>query len=196
MTFYHRNLPHWHPVGASIFLTWRLHGSLPSSKRSTGRIACATKPLTAQVSPGRRFKQLDSILDKTRKGPFWLKDPRIAAIVVNAIHHGEITLGFYDLHAYAVMPNHVHLLITPHVPIRRLTKGLKGTSSQVANSILHRKGNLFWQDESFDHWIRTSTEFDRIRTYIEFNPVSAGLVTRPQDWPWSSAHLSTNASKG
>lgn len=135
------------------------------------------------------------MLDKTRNGPFWLKNPRIAALVVDAIHHGETILGFYDLYAYAVMPNHVHVLITPHVPIRRLTKGLKGTSSQAANSILHRKGKPFWQDESFDHWVRTATEFDRIRAYIEFNPVSAGLAARPEHWPWSSAYLSADPSQ-
>src|SRR6266851_3973849 len=43
MAFYRRNLPHWHPEGASIFLTWRLYGSLPVDARSTARIGCATR---------------------------------------------------------------------------------------------------------------------------------------------------------
>jgi len=48
-------------------------------------------------------------------------------------------------------------------------------------------GKPFWLDESYDHWVRNSREFDRIQSYIEFNPVSAGLVARPEEWPWSSA---------
>jgi hypothetical protein len=48
-------------------------------------------------------------------------------------------------------------------------------------------GSYFWQDESFDHWVRNPAEWEKIRTYIERNPVSAGLVARPEDWPWSSA---------
>jgi hypothetical protein len=45
----------------------------------------------------------------------------------------------------------------------------------------------FWEDESFDHWVRDEAELVRIRTYIERNPVTAGLVERAEDWPWSSA---------
>ena len=195
MTFYRRNLPHWHPDGASIFLTWRLYGSLPVPSGSTARIGWATKSSLSKASPGRRFKLLDSVLDKAALGPLWLKDPRIARCVVDAIYFGEYQLGFYSLHAFAVMPNHVNLLITPQVPIPRLMNGLKGITAREANSFLGRKGKHFWQDESFDHWVRTSAEFDRIHAYIEFNPVSARLVTRPQDWPWSSASRSIPASR-
>ena len=67
----------------------------------------------------------------------------------------------------------------------RIRNGIKGASSRAANLILRRKGH-FWQDESFDHWVRNSKEFEKIRVYIENNPVSAGLVTAPQEWLWSS----------
>jgi hypothetical protein len=46
----------------------------------------------------------------------------------------------------------------------------------------------FWQDESFDHWIRSDAQFERIRMYIEQNPVKAGLVRNAEQWKWSSAH--------
>lgn len=88
------------------------------------------------------------------------------------------------------MPNHVHLLIAPRIPIRRITNGLKGVTARDANRILGRTGRPFWQDESFDHWVRTPAEFNRIRVYIESNPVSAGLADRPEDWLWSSASRS------
>jgi putative transposase len=181
MLFYRRNLPHWHPEGAALFLTWRLYGSLPASYR-TAKIGCATD------SPGKRFKRLDSILDKAATGPLWLNDPRIALCVLNGIHKGVNALNFYDLHCFVIMPNHVHLLITPTASVRRLMNGLKGVTARDANIILGRRGNHFWQDESFDHWVRSPQEFDRIHAYIEMNPVSAGLAARPQDWPWSSAN--------
>src|SRR6266704_3636598 len=75
MTFYRRNLPHWHPEGKSIFITWRLYGSLPASlmrKKSTGRNACATNTSESEDSPGKQFLQLDAALDSAKHGPLWL----------------------------------------------------------------------------------------------------------------------------
>jgi len=85
------------------------------------------------------------------------------------------------------MPNHVHILITPGVSLAKITQALKGKSARKANLILDRTGQIFWQDESFDHWVRCEREFCRIAAYIEENPVSAGLVKAAEDWPWSSA---------
>jgi REP element-mobilizing transposase RayT len=116
----------------------------------------------------------------------WLTDRRIAASIVETIQRGGSNLGYFVLHAFVVMPNHVHLLITPKISIPRITNGIKGSTSHQANSILSREGQHFWQDESFDHWVRSPKPFDKIRAYIENNPVSAGLATAPQDWPWSS----------
>ena len=89
--------------------------------------------------------------------------------------------------AYVIMPNHVHLLIEPNVALERITNGLKGVTAREANRILKRTGQPFWQDESFDHWVRSLVESRKIAAYIENNPVKAKLVTRPENWPWSSA---------
>jgi len=97
-------------------------------------------------------------------------------------------LGQYVLHAYVVMPNHVHILLDPVAPLPRITNGIKGVSARDANRALRRTGRAFWQDESFDHWIRTGAQCERIRNYIEQNPVKAGLVARAELWKWSSAH--------
>ena len=96
-------------------------------------------------------------------------------------------LGHYDLHAFVIMPNHVHILVTPHVALSRITRTIKGTTARRANQLLDRAESTFWQDESFDHWVRSQEQFIHISTYIEHNPVSAGLATRPEDWQWSSA---------
>jgi putative transposase len=191
MTFYRRNLPHWHPQGTPIFITWRLYGSLPASlqkKTRTARNGCATKgsDLDAEVSPGEEFLRLDSVLDSAKTGPLWLADPEIADYAEEPIVRGA-ELGRYLLHAYVIMPNHVHLLIEPRLPLAKITGVIKGVAARDANATLGRRGKPFWQDESFDHWIRNSADFERFRSYIESNPVHAGLVARPEDWRWSSA---------
>jgi len=59
---------------------------------------------------------------------------------------------------------------------------LKWTTARRCNQVLCRTG-AFWQDESFDHWIRNGRELESIIAYVEQNPVAAGL---PEEWPWSS----------
>jgi REP element-mobilizing transposase RayT len=95
----------------------------------------------------------------------WLKEPRIAASIVETIQRGDSILDYFALHAFVVMPNHVHLLITPKISVPRITNGIKGSTSHQANSILSREGQHFWQDESFDHWVRSPKQFDKIRAY-------------------------------
>jgi putative transposase len=199
MTFYRRNLPHWHPEDKAIFLTWRLFGSLPAAllrairagganPQGTAILGCATDPHknATEHSPGKRFELMDAALDRGSFGPLWLSDPEIAAYAEYPILRGA-ELGRYVLHAYVIMPNHVHLLLEPHVPLAKITGVLKGVAARDANATLGRIGKHFWQDESFDHWIRNSAEFERFRHYIEWNPVNAGLAAKPEDWEWSSA---------
>jgi REP element-mobilizing transposase RayT len=193
MSFYRRNLPHWHPAGRVIFLTWRLAGSLPAARRSskvtpspaqagrTGKSAGATR----SEEWTKEFQILDAELDRGVSGPLWLRNPAIAGYVEDAIIRGS-ELGHYLLHAYVVMPNHVHVLLEPRIPLARITGSIKGVSARDANATLGRVRMPFWQDESFDHWLRNGAEFQHIRHYIEQNPVTAGLVASPQEWPHSS----------
>ena len=183
---YRRNLPHWHPEKTAIFITWRLYGSLPAKRPKEHK----------QDSAGKRFAALDAALDASQQGPLWLKNRNIAGQVTSAVHHGAVTLKFYQLHAFVVMPNHVHLLITPYVPMPRITNGLKGVTARTANRMLSLQENHFWQDESFDHWVRNRSELARITHYIEQNPVRAGLIRQASLWPWSSAtNLSEEVTK-
>ena len=201
MTYYERNLPHWQPEGATYFVTWRLFGSLPLQKRTArnhpancagwGGGGCATGNVPKVETPGERFVRLDRALDRTAIGPHWLKIPSVADRVTELILKGEEELGYFSLHAFVVMPNHVHLLMKPKIELRQIMNGMKGPPAPAANEILGRTGKPFWQDESFDHWVRTEKEFGNILRYIGWNPVSAGLVARPEEWPWSSARLSS-----
>ena len=170
-----RRLPHEYPVGEALFVTWHLHGSVPPSVCPPGKLLS-----------GQAFAWVDRHLDSFRCGPVYLRQEALARLVADSIRRG-VTLGHYELHAFVVMPNHVHVLLTPRVPPSRLLKSLKGFTAREANRILGRTGEPFWQRESYDHWVRNEAEFQRIRAYIENNPVKAGMAPQAGDYPWSSA---------
>ena len=97
-------------------------------------------------------------------------------------------MGHYKLGPFAIMANHVHVLLLPSVPPSRLLKSLKGFRAREANRLLARTGEPFWQRESYDHWVRNADEFREISAYIENNPVKAGFTARAEDYSWSSAN--------
>ncbi len=184
MTFYRRRLPHLWEAEHAVFLTWRLHDSLPPNRPFAA----------AAVSSGRAFAALDRLLDEGGSGPFYLRQPAIAEMIVEAIQYNAHTLEHYALHAFAVMPNHVHVLVTPAMALPKLTKSLKGITAKRANAMLALTGRPFWQEESYDHLVRNEREFESIRTYIENNPVRAGLVREACEYRWSSAGWATRGS--
>jgi putative transposase len=177
MAYHQRHLPHWKPEDAAVFVTWRLYGSLP--KHVLVR--------QDEVRAGRAFVEFDRLLDRAETGPTWLKDPRIAQCAVDALKFGETDLHLYELVAFVVMSNHVHVLIRPSSDLSKITRAIKGYTAREANRILDSTGQPFWQDESYDRWIRDETAFHRIVRYIEGNPVSAGLAGSIEEYPWSSA---------
>jgi REP element-mobilizing transposase RayT len=95
-----------------------------------------------------------------------------------------------DLHAFVIMPDHVHLLFTPlenesgePFALAEIMKGIKGVSARNINKSMRRKGQL-WQDESFDRIMRAN-EFQNKLEYIIANPISAGLTSRPGEYRWA-----------
>ena len=182
--FYRRKLPHWLPdleEQSFLLVNRRLAGSVPRVQYP--------EPAPAPLSAGRAFLLHDRELDKAAFGPVWLQDPRVAQAVSATIENGARQRHFYQLQAWVVMPNHVHVVLRPKQPLPVITRWLKGSSARAANLILGRTGQTFWQPESFDHRIRDDAELERIVAYVENNPVTAGLVRKPGDWCWSSANL-------
>ena len=173
---YDRRLPHYDSAGDRLFVTFRLHGSLPANRVFPPN----------RLSSGKAFVAMDRLLDAARSGPVYLRQPEIAEIVKQALFDGQDRLQRYLLHAFVVIPNHVHVLVTSRVPAAQWLGALKGYTGHSANEALGLRG-AFWQDESYDHLVRNDSEFDRIRRYIENNPVSAGLCHAPEQFPWSSA---------
>jgi REP element-mobilizing transposase RayT len=139
---------------------------------------------------------MDRLLDRATGGPLHLRRPEIASLTVNAIHYCEEHMKHYQLHAYVVMANHVHLLITPQIEVSKITHSLKRFTAREANRLLGMTDRPFWQDESYDHLVRDEGEFGRIIRYIESNPVSAGLVSDPAEFLWSSARPIENRPAG
>ena len=184
MSSYRRQLPHEHPKNADLFLTWCLHGAIPHN-RYPGPMA---------LSAGQAFLWMDRFLDQARTGPMWLKQEAIAQLLVNALHYAQNELHHFHLHAYVIMANHVHILVTPQAEPRVFMQSIKGFTAREANKLLNRTGEPFWQSESYDRWVRNGEEFEKIRRYIENNPVKAGFVGRPEDYRWSSAYGRLNAA--
>ena len=178
----HRRLPHIYPQDRWLFLTWHLYGSLPQ----------AQYPPPHHLSAGRAFVWMDRYLDRAEWGPRFLQNESIATLVVTSLWRGA-GLGHYQLGAFAIRANHVHVLLLPRVPPSRLLKSLKGYTAYQANRVLGRTGEPFWQRESYDHWVRSQEEWPRIAAYIENNPVKAGVVSQAEEYRWASAHATWRA---
>ena len=146
-----RRLPHIYPEAAWLFVTWHLHGSLPR----------ALYPPPGRPSAGKAFVWMDRYLDSTRLGPMFLRLPEVANLTVETLRRG-CEKGLYDLRAFVVMGNHVHVLLRLRQPASRVLQWLKGTTAREANLILARTGQSFWQRESYDHWVRDAHELERI----------------------------------
>ena len=96
----------------------------------------------------------------------------------------------YALHAAVVMPDHVHILITPGLDesgqtfgIAQIMQAVKGISAHAVNGALHRRGRV-WQPEYFDRALRNNERIRAGAEYICANPVRASLVSVEDDWPW------------
>jgi REP element-mobilizing transposase RayT len=96
----------------------------------------------------------------------------------------------YQLHAVVVMPEHVHLLLTPlqddegwACGLPATLKLIKGVSARSVNKMLGSGGPV-WQEESFDHILRSQESLEEKLEYIRQNPVRRGLVKKPEDYRW------------
>jgi REP element-mobilizing transposase RayT len=186
------NLPHWYQPGVTYFVTFRTEDSIPRDvaelwhrrrrdwlarhgvRAGDWQLGLAALPRELQRQYHDTFsREYLEHLDRGY-GECLLRQPELAAIV------GESLRSFdgdrYELGDFVVMPNHVHVLVClqGETEIEKLCSSWKRYMARYINQRLGRKGR-FWQEESFDHLVRSVAQFEAIRCYIADNPRKAHL---------------------
>lgn len=170
-------LPHWQVDDAVYFVTFRLRDSLPADvarelfrEREHMLRSVANPADRARVDHAFAIR-LDQELDAGSGSCLLAEHAEVIANALTCFHGAR-----YELHAWCVMPNHVHAML--HVARGRdMPAILHSWKSYTA----HRIGQgVIWQREYFDRVVRSPEEFSETRGYIHANPLKAGL----RDWPW------------
>lgn len=208
MPEFRRRLPYIHIDLQPVFITWRLKFSLPQcllrqlqERESAFELEIESlsdefQKLQRYQFNKKQFDFLDTFLGQDHSLPSALTQAEPAAIIENSLQY--LDKRKYVLHAYCIMPNHIHLLITPlhfessaKSELSSITQSLKGYTARKINQYLNREGS-FWHSESYDHYIRSDQEFYRVVDYIIQNPVKAKLVQSWLAWPhtWLEQSLS------
>lgn len=185
----HRNMPHWRQESKLYFVTWRQQDSIAKVKRDELRRAReafikaygdpATTNLTAVLL--NRYNQLfheriQQWLD-AGSGSCVLRNPETKRIMRDTLFHFNGTR--YQLGSFAIAGNHVHVLVTPVVgyELSGILHSWKSFSANAINRALGRKGTL-WQDESYDHLVRSEASLARITAYMLAHEQQGALVER------------------
>jgi putative DNA methylase len=175
-------LPHWEAGEVSQSVTFRLADSLPKTVLEKLRDDLKHMPEDDRVL--KRRIRVEEALDRGQ-GSSILSNPIIGEVVENALLHFDAMR--YRLHAWCVMPNHVHVLATPlaNWSLSEITHTWKSFTSKAANARRGHQG-AFWAPEYYDRAIRDDAHHARVIDYIAMNPVKANLCATPEDWRFSS----------
>ena len=183
-------LPHWTRDGATYAVTFRLGDSLPRPVLEAWLTERRDLIITA-LQMGRPLSEFEEVrLQKLHServesyldaghGACWLRRAEIAGLVADALRFFDGQR--YRLHAWCVMPNHVHTIVEPHPghALPTILHSWKSFTAKAANRLLGRTG-AFWQDEYYDHLIRDAEDYAHALHYLRENPVKAGL----ENWLW------------
>ena len=172
-----KKLPHWSQCDCVQFVTFRLADSLPQLKLMEYKKA-RERWVNAHPKPWTRSEQeeyddlfgaaIDKWLDAGH-GECLLKDKRARDIVASVIMNDDGSRC--DIYVVAIMPNHVHILMTPRedYTVQTIVGSWKSLSSHRINGMLNRVGSV-WERESFDRMVRDAADFTRYVQYIAANP--------------------------
>ncbi len=197
--FYKRKLPHIQPKGATLFVTFRLAGSLPyavieqlKAERRVEIQAAATNE-ARYLAERRYFGRFDQQLHQSAS-PHYLRQPPLAQLIADSLHCRNKHV--YRLDVFTIMSNHVHVMFAPlqkginpdgtpqYHKLSKIMQSLKRYTAYECNQLIGRQGT-FWQAESYDHVVRDAAEWQRIIRYVLNNPVKSGLVSEWQQWPYT-----------
>ncbi len=164
-------------------VSFRLADSLP--RHAVEQMDAELKSLPPSLQDPEKRKRIEAFLD-AGYGSCSLRDERIGDMVESALLFFDGVR--YRIHAWTIMPNHVHVLFTPIEPhsMSEIVGAWKSFTGKEAKRMLGLEAN-FWQEDYFDRFIRDEKHFAKAREYIEANPLAAGLCARIEDWPRSSA---------
>ncbi len=183
------NLPHWQCNNAIYHISFRLADSVPRSVRE--RWLSEREHLIAHAQQNKEFsveierkiqylysEQIEKHLD-VGYGNCYLRKTEIAALVANSLIHFDNMR--YRLHAWCIMPNHVHVIVEamPNQNISKIIHSWKSYTAHRANEILGLTGD-FWQKDAYNHIIRSQKEYYFQIRYTWENPEKARL----QNWQW------------
>ena len=163
-------LPHWQQAEVMQFVTLRLGDAMPQGKLMQWKEDVAfwrqhhPEPWSDEERREyhRRFtRKLEDWLD-AGAGDCWFADAQVRRILEKTLMHDQGTR--VDHHAWVIMPNHAHLLFTPHAPLDRLMKTWKGVSARRIG-----RGSI-WQKGYRDTMIRDAGHFANAVRYIRRNP--------------------------
>ena len=159
------NLPHFTAPNGIYAVTFRLANTLPIG-------------LGIEKKHASEFEKYDAELN-LGKGDCWLKDDHVAELVVKTLERfdGEK----YDLLAWCIMPNHVHLILQPRLgyELPAILHSIKSWTAKAALRYLGQDGS-FWQSEYYDHLVRDEQDLQQQVEYVFENPEKAGLM----EWKW------------
>ena len=196
-----RNLPHLFDVDKPLFITFRLNMTLPEQmmieynrRRELWYAQFQAmdenqKGKALQSRDGKFFTWFDELLASNNDVPKFLAREDVTNIIIESLryHDGKR----YQLWAYCIMPNHVHVLIKPLkqgngliYPPQHICYTWKKYSAYRINQVMQFKGAL-WQRGSYDHLVRDENEMLRVIDYIIMNPVKAKLVDNWVEWKGS-----------
>jgi putative DNA methylase len=185
-------LPHWEAGEVAQSITFRLADGLPSAVLA--QLEQELRLLPDDDAAVERRIRIERMLDRGH-GVARLAEPNIADIVERALLHfdGER----YRLHAWVIMPNHVHVVATPlgDRTLADIVHSWKSFTATQANLVLGR-GGAFWAREYFDRFIRDEVHYANAVSYVVMNPVKAGLCERPEDWRFSGAGRALSGRAG
>ena len=183
-----RKIPHFDAAHTLQFVTFRLGDSLPQSVLR--ELNKEIHHFPAESQEYTRRKRIEYWLDQGL-GCCALRHPEMATVMTQtlAYYHGQR----YQLIAWSIMPNHVHVIIEPHYSLPRIVQSWKSYSARWA--MQHAKelelpvsGQQLWMRGYWDRYIRDAKHLQAAVHYVHQNPVKAGLCAQAEEWPWSSAY--------
>jgi REP element-mobilizing transposase RayT len=156
-----RFLPHIDMIGYYQFITFRTHDSLDDFIK---------KIRDENISSREQEYKIDQYIDKSQKGCY------LNSEILDYLHSYFIgkDKSFYNLIAFSIMPNHVHMLFKQNIELPKIMKQMKGATAFEINKILQRKG-IFWEANYYDKVIRDETHFEQVYDYIKYNAIKVDL---------------------